>query len=147
MSGVRTIGIIVICALSWCWLGDCRAWAADADFFEKKIRPVLVEHCYECHSGDSKESGLRVDSLAALISGGERGPAIIPGKPNESIFIRAVRHDDTLQMPPDRKLPQAVINDLMQWVSDGAVWPNAEPAPVAAQSASRERLPTPEDRQ
>lgn len=121
--------------------------ATDADFFEKKVRPVLIEHCYECHSGDSKESGLKVDSLAALLVGGERGPALVPGKPNESVMIQAIRHDDTLQMPPERKLPQSVINDLMLWVKDGAVWPDAAPAAVTTKPANIERKPTDEDRQ
>ncbi len=82
--------------------------------------------------GDSQESNLKVDSLASLLTGGDRGPALVVGKPNESILIQAIRHDDTLQMPPDRKLPQAVINDLMLWVSEGAVWPDAGPVTVAA---------------
>jgi hypothetical protein len=121
--------------------------AGDSEFFEKKIRPVLIEHCYECHSGEEKESGLRVDSLGALLAGGERGPALVPGKPNESVMIQAIRHDDTLQMPPDRKLPQAVINDMMQWVKEGAVWPDAPPVVVAAKPTSSERKPSDEDRQ
>ncbi len=122
------------------------ALADENEFFEKKIRPILVEHCHECHSGEAKESGLHVDSLAALISGGERGPAIIPGKPNESPFITAIRHDDTLQMPPSKKLPQPVIEDLMKWVQDGAAWPNAEAVPVTPRSPLEERLPSDDDR-
>ena len=121
--------------------------AQDAEFFEKKIRPVLVEHCFECHSGDEHESGLRVDSLAALLAGGERGPALVPGKPNEGTFLPAVRHDDTLQMPPNKKLPQAVIADLTRWVQEGALWPNAEPVKIAPRQAAQERLPSEEDRQ
>ncbi len=123
------------------------AVAQDAEFFEKKIRPVLVEHCFECHSGDEHESELRVDSLAALLVGGDRGPAIVRGKPNEGTFLPAVRHDDTLQMPPNKKLPQAVIADLTRWVQEGAIWPNAEPVQVAPRPVATERLPTEEDRQ
>ncbi len=120
--------------------------ADDAEFFEQKIRPILVEHCFECHSGMEKESGLRVDSLASLLTGGERGPALVPGKPDDSVLIQAVRHDDTLQMPPERKLPQPVINDLMQWVKEGAVWPNSEAVAIAPHPMATERLPTDEDR-
>ena len=123
------------------------AAAQDAEFFEKKIRPVLVEHCFECHSGDEHESELRVDSLSALLAGGDRGAAIVPGKPNEGTFLPAVRHDDTLQMPPNKKLPQAVIADLTRWVQEGAIWPNSEPVHVAPRPAAIERLPTEEDRQ
>lgn len=121
--------------------------ADDTEFFEKKIRPVLIEHCFECHSGESKESGLQVDSLAALLTGGERGPAIVPGKPDESLLIQAVRHDDTLQMPATRKLPQSVIEDLSQWVREGAVWPNSEPVAIVARLSVAERMPTDEERQ
>ena len=69
------------------------AWGDESgdEFFETRIRPLLVAQCYECHSEDSAESGLRVDSRAALLTGGERGPAIVPGKPDESLLISAVR--------------------------------------------------------
>ena len=139
----------VLCLLSlatFLVLPPRSAAAQDTEFFEKKIRPVLVEYCFECHSGDEHESQLRVDSLAALLVGGERGPAIVPGKPNEGTFLPAVRHDDTLQMPPNKKLPQAVIADLTRWVQEGAVWPNAEPVQVAPRPVATERLPTEEDR-
>ena len=88
---------------------------------------MLVDHCYECHSGASAESELRVDSLGALLSGGTRGPAIVPGKPAESIFISAVNHGELLKMPPKDKLPTAKIAAFVRWVNDGAVWPDAEP--------------------
>ena len=114
-----------------------RLIAADSEFFEKKIRPVLAEHCFDCHSADAQESGLRVDSLSGMLIGGERGPAIVPGKPDESLLISAVRHSDTLQMPANRKLPQPIIDDLAQWVRDGAEWPNAEPIEVSAIPAAR----------
>ena len=121
--------------------------AGDADFFEKRIRPVLVTHCFECHSGETQESGLRVDSLNGLLTGGERGPAIVPGKPDESLLISAIRHSDTLQMPAARKLPQPLIDDMAQWVREGAEWPNAEPVTVAPMPAVQERLPTEAEKQ
>ena len=120
--------------------------ADNTEFFEKKIRPVLIEHCFECHAGESKESGLHVDSLAALLTGGERGPAIVPGKPDESLLIQAVRHDDTLQMPATRKLPQTVIEDLSQWVREGANWPNSDSVTVTERPIVAERMPTDEER-
>ncbi len=102
-------------------------------FFEKKIRPLLIQHCFECHSEDAEESGLRVDSLTAMLRGGERGPAIVVGKPEESLLISAVRHGELLKMPPKRKLSTAQVADLEQWIARGAPWPGAAPvtAPVA----------------
>src|SRR5690348_4542694 len=94
--------------------------AEDLEFFEKRVRPVLVEYCFECHAGGEKatKGGLRLDAREGWAAGGDSGPAIVPGKPDESLLIQAVRYDDTaLQMPPDGKLPQAVIDDLVAWVA------------------------------
>ncbi|QDV49726.1 DUF1553 domain-containing protein [Gimesia fumaroli] len=106
--------------------------AADADlkkevFFEKRIRPLLVNQCYDCHSEDSVESGLRVDSLSALVQGGERGPSVIVGKPEQSLLISAVNHSGQLHMPPKDKLSQKEISDLTEWIRLGAYWPNSKP--------------------
>ena len=98
-----------------------------AEFFEKRIRPLLINQCYDCHSEGSVESGLRVDSLAGLIRGGERGPALVPGKPKESLLISAVQHSGQLHMPLKDKLNQKEISDLIEWVQAGAYWPNAKP--------------------
>ena len=93
-------------------------------FFETRIRPVLATTCIKCHAQKRTENNLRVDRRAALIKGGDSGPAIVPGNPEKSLLIRAVRyHDDDLKMPPDKKLPDAVVSDFEQWVRDGAVWP------------------------
>ena len=124
--------------------------AADGEFFEKRIRPVLHEHCVECHGAEKQKGGLRMDSRAALLKGGETGDVVVPGKPDDSLLLRAVRHvDKDLQMPPAKagpKLPDAVIADLAEWVKAGAVWP-AGAAPVAAEKekfdleARKKRLP------
>ncbi|MFO0869616.1 MAG: DUF1549 domain-containing protein, partial [Pirellulales bacterium] len=116
------------------------AWGAEpttaqTEFFEKKIRPVLVERCFECHAEDAQEGELRVDSLAALLRGGSRGPAIRPGDPQRSLLVVAVGHGETLQMPPKRKLPASQIADLAEWVRQGAPWPN-QPLPPQAGTAS-----------
>lgn len=102
------------------------------DFFEQKIRPVLVEHCYACHSTQTKKikGGLRLDDREHLRKGGASGPAIVPGQPNESLLIQALRYDK-LQMPPKRKLPDAVIADFAHWVTIGA------PDPRTAHAASK----------
>jgi hypothetical protein len=95
----------------------------DLAFFEKRIRPVLVDRCYECHSAESAElqGGLLVDSRETLLRGGAKGPAIVPGDVNHSLLIEAVRFgNDSMQMPPDGKLSDAEIADLEQWVRLGA---------------------------
>lgn len=107
--------------------------AAGIEFFEKKIRPVLVEHCYKCHNVELKKpkGGLLVDSREGLLKGGESGPAIVPGKPDESWLIKAVRYERAdLKMPQNGKLPAAVIADLEKWVSMGA--PDPRKANLAA---------------
>jgi hypothetical protein len=102
--------------------------ATAVNFFETKIRPVLVKQCYDCHGPESdNESGLRLDSLAAILQGGRSGPAIIPGKPRKSLLILAVNHDPSLTaMPPKTKLSRREIADLTSWVRRGAPWPNAK---------------------
>ncbi len=100
------------------------------DFFEKKIRPVLVKDCYKCHSAEAGrvKGGLRVDTRDGLLKGGDSGPAIVPGNPDKSPLIRAVRYRDrNLQMPPDdKKLPASQIADLEAWVRMGAPDPRAD---------------------
>src|SRR3954470_20105831 len=86
--------------------------SAAVTFFETRVRPVLAERCYKCHGPDKQKNGLRVDSLAALLKGGATGPAVRPGKPEESLLIGAVRHGELFQMPPRTKLPAREIADL-----------------------------------
>lgn len=100
-----------------------------AEFFEKRIRPVLVEQCYKCHSRQSgkERGGLRLDSREALRRGGDSGPAIIPGKPDESILIKSIRHaTPELRMPRGSKLSASVIADFERWVANGAPDPRDE---------------------
>jgi len=138
---VILIGSIV---LSAAWPAICRAedeaTAAGEAFFEKKIRPLLVKRCYECHSAKSKKlkGGLRVDSHAALLSGGDSGPAVAPNKPQDSLLIVAVNYqEEDLQMPPKGKLPEAEIALLTEWVRRGAPFPktHATTRPVAEEKA------------
>lgn len=97
------------------------------EFFEKRIRPVLVQHCYECHSVDSKilRGGLMVDSRGGLLQGGDTGPAVVPGAPGESLLLAALRHE-SYEMPPQGKLPAAVIQDFETWIANGAADPRTE---------------------
>jgi hypothetical protein len=108
---------------------------AATDFFEKKVRPILVEHCYKCHAAGAKKLGghLRLDSREAVLKGGDTGPALVPGKPEESLLVAAVRYDDdALKMPPSGKLPDAAIADLEDWVTRGAPHPRELPAQLEA---------------
>ena len=100
------------------------------EFFEKKIRPVLVKSCYECHSASAKELGgkLRLDHRDGLLKGGETGPAVVPKKPGASLLIQAIEYRDDLEMPPDGKLPARVIADFRTWIKQGAVDPRKKPA-------------------
>src|SRR5215204_6278160 len=92
------------------------------EFFEKKIRPILANNCYACHSSKLKTpmGGLVLDSKAGLLKGGDSGPAIVPGKPTESLLLRALSYNDlNLKMPPTGKLPDVVIADFEQWIAAG----------------------------
>ena len=100
--------------------------ADDNEFFETKVRPVLVEHCYRCHSAQAKKlrGGLRLDSREGMLAGGDSGPALVPGQPDKSRLVEAVAYKNVeLQMPPRGKLPDAAIADLTTWVKIGAPWP------------------------
>jgi hypothetical protein len=99
--------------------------SGDADtFFELKIRPILSNTCFKCHGGDKISNGLRLDSRANLLMGGDGGPAIVPGQPEKSLLITAIRHTDGgLKMPPDKRLTDEQISDFIQWVRNNAPWP------------------------
>lgn len=101
------------------------------DFFENQIRPLLVQRCASCHT-QAASSGLRVDSRDALLKGGERGAAIVPGNPDGSLLIQAVRQEGALKMPKGGKLTAREISDLVGWVKMGAPWPKAAPALVVS---------------
>jgi len=124
----------------WCWrilsllvvvAMPAMAWAKSAprddaslvEFFEKSVRPLLVAHCYTCHSADTNSrGGLRVDDRNGLIVGGGHGPAVIPGKPDESLLIKAVTRVGELKMPPERPLSDSDVAILKRWIRDGAAW-------------------------
>ena len=96
--------------------------AAKVRFFETKIRPLLAKRCFKCHGEEKQQGGLRVDAGANLLKGGESGPSIVPGRPDESILIESVRYE-SFEMPPDGQLPKEEIALLERWVADGAFWP------------------------
>jgi len=107
------------------------------EFFEKQVRPVLAQRCFSCHSGRAKElkGGLRLDSRELILSGGDTGPAAVPGKSSESLLVDAINYGDTFQMPPKTKLPAREIEILTRWVTDGMAWAAGEPTAVAESSS------------
>lgn len=115
----------------------CAAQDERIEFFEKKIRPVLEEHCLACHSGKLEEplGGLRLDSRDAVLRGGGNGPALVAGDPEQSLIVKALGYKDpTLKMPPTGKLPDRTIDDFRHWIAQGAEDPRiAEPKKQASQ--------------
>ncbi|MFO1094435.1 MAG: PSD1 and planctomycete cytochrome C domain-containing protein [Planctomycetaceae bacterium] len=112
-------GGIVLVAAATC-LGDDPGLAV----FESAIRPVLVQHCYECHSADAEakgnlEAGLRLDTKQGMLTGGDAGPAVLPGDPENSLLLAALRREQD-QMPPSGRLPDAVIDKFAKWIAMGA---------------------------
>ncbi len=114
-----------------CLAGELSRNAADFSHFERKVRPLLVEHCYECHSSQSKtvHGGLRLDSSDALQQGGDSGPSIDIANPAASLLLAAVRYEGDIQMPPNGPLPASAISELTAWVEQGAPIPPAVDVP------------------
>ena len=108
-------------------------------FFEQKIRPILAARCFECHGDKKQEGSLRLDSRALAIKGNESGPAIVPGKPDESRLVEVVGYQDAIRMPPKQKLADAEIALLAEWIKLGAPFP----APAAATGPALGELATP----
>ena len=136
----KSRGCVTLLACVWLLVSVATAAdepsAEELDFFETRIRPVLVEHCYECHSAaaESPKGGLRVDLRETLKRGGDTGPSIVPGQPDNSLLIDAVRYG-SLEMPPTGKLPDRVVADLVKWVAMGAPDPrDGKPADTASRA-------------
>lgn len=131
-------------------VGSARAGEAADELFETRIRPVLVGVCLPCHGGRKTESGLKVDSRQALVAGGDRGAALVPGSVGASLLIEAIRGtNDEIKMPPKGRLPKDVVADFERWVGGGAAWPAGMPrastvqAPEAAHWAFQKINPAP----
>ena len=108
-----------------------------AEFFEMRVRPVLAQQCFACHSA-SAMGGLEMKSREALLKGGDSGPSVVPGHPEQSLLIQAVRQThDRLKMPPESKLAEEQIENLVTWIRAGAVWPDDSPSASAARKAGR----------
>lgn len=136
--------------LSFVLLGTTAARANELtpeqiDFFETQVRPVLVNHCAECHGEDVQEAGLRLDHRATAMKGSDVGPVIVPGDVEASRLVHAIRHqDEETQMPPDEALPAEAVASLETWIRGGAHWPVLEgegglpPDPVSRTDEIRE---------
>ncbi len=94
----------------------------DERFFEQRIQPLLRESCLKCHGGERIRNNLDVSTRADLLRGGDHGPALVPGEPEKSLLIKAVRYQDNLHMPPKGKLDARQIDDLIDWIKRGAPW-------------------------
>src|SRR6188768_1282114 len=108
------VGVCTLVALLAAGRGHGQA-PSSTEFFEKKVRPLLVARCLECHGADPKKvkGGLRLTSRVELLQGGDSGPAVVPGKPGESLLLKAVRHtSDDLKMPPKGRLKDSEVADL-----------------------------------
>jgi len=120
--------------LLWLLGGPLVATAEQFDFFEQRIRPLLVEHCYRCHSESSEKlkGGLRLDTRAGIRQGGDSGrPAVVPGRAQESLMVEAIRYsNEKLQMPPKGRLSEGQVNDVVRWINAGAPDPRTNAGPA-----------------
>ncbi len=151
--GRRLLMTVCIAALAAICLGDriaaaeeLKPDAAQIEFFEKQVRPMLAENCFGCHGPTKQKAKLRLDSRTALLEGGDSGPAVIPGQPDDSRLIKAIHYGDELQMPPRGKLSEEQIVTLTTWVKMGAPWPDSSEAPSAPVEPTKHRVLTAEDR-
>jgi Protein of unknown function (DUF1549)/Protein of unknown function (DUF1553)/Planctomycete cytochrome C len=126
-----------------CALGQAHARAGDTDstsasarerFFEQNVRPLLAERCYSCHAAKKQKGGLRLDSIEAILKGGESGPAIVPGKPEESLLVSAINYEGP-EMPPSGKLAPEKVAVLTRWIASGAAWPIRDRSPHTEQKS------------
>ena len=127
---------LLLGALAWSRAGEREGY----DLFERRVRPVLVERCYDCHGEKKQKGGLRLDSAAAVLKGGDSGPVLVPGQPGESRLVQAVSWSNPdLQMPPKNKLAEADIAALTEWVKLGAPDPRTN---VVSRTALPATAPT-----
>ncbi|MEM6472528.1 MAG: DUF1549 domain-containing protein, partial [Planctomycetota bacterium] len=121
-----TFSIFALSSLPATVRGD-QAAAKKQAYFENNIRPLLAKHCFECHNATKQEGGVRLDFRQAMLTGGDSGPTIVPGKPEESLLIEVVRYE-SLEMPPEGPLDEQDVAKLVRWVRQGAYWPDDDVA-------------------
>src|SRR4051794_30433039 len=118
--GCASFGVLAASAVSLAATPE--PTAEQVKFFEEKVRPILAENCYKCHGSEKQKGSLRLDMREAVLEGGESGPVVVPGKPNESALVEAVKWQ-SLEMPPNGKLSESQIATLTEWVRIGAPMP------------------------
>jgi mono/diheme cytochrome c family protein len=135
---MKQVNVLLLVA----WIGGCCLGAtgsaqekkptpAAVQFFESKVRPVLAANCFECHGAKKQKRGLRLDSLAGMLEGGDNGPVIVPGHPEKSLLVKVINHDGDVKMPSkSKKLPKEQIDALAQWIKMGAPWPGDGKTPA-----------------
>lgn len=144
--GVATGGLVALCVAAQmlcrmpaaleCHAAD-NATPEQLRFFESQIRPLLITRCLGCHGAQKHEGGLRLDSLAAMLKGGDSGEGVVvPGKPDESLLVEAIRYQ-SLQMPPKERLPEPEVDLLVKWVAAGAFWPGKPSDTVVARDSDK----------
>jgi hypothetical protein len=113
----------IICLLA---LGATALAGREADrdqrFFDTKVAPILAKRCLGCHNRELNNGNISFLDRDSLLKGGSRGPAIVPGHPEQSVLVNVLRHDGEVQMPPGRKLPPREVRILTEWIRRGAVW-------------------------
>jgi cytochrome c553 len=124
-----TLWALLVAAAAWPQAVSAQAPSAQAaEFFEARVRPVLADNCFSCHGPKRQRGGLRLDSAAGLRKGGDSGAVVVPGHPEKSLLVQAVRHAGERKMPPEKKLPPHAVADLAAWVRMGAPWPESAAA-------------------
>ena len=98
--------------------------SSGAEYFEIHVRPLIATRCQKCHGADKQEMGLRLDRRETFFRGGDDGPVVVPGNPDKSLLIQAVRHSGEVKMPPNESLSDTEIATLTDWVKSGAPWPD-----------------------
>src|SRR5689334_22058428 len=138
LKGMKPALTITLCLMA---IAAARADLAPARLFVEKVKPILDSRCVSCHGTEKQKGGLRLDSREAALKGGENGPALVPGKPEQSLLVQAVMHTKPdLGMPPKEKLTTNDIAVLAQWIRNGAVWPAASVAAGTPRLAQGEKL-------
>ncbi len=108
---------------------------AQVEFFESRIRPILAEHCWSCHGPKKQSGGLRLDSRKSILEESDHGPIVVPGDPERSALVRAIRQTGQIKMPPKSKLPPQAVEALIAWIKMGASWPEDKATPIGAKEA------------
>lgn len=133
---LRLLTLLLCCTVSAVLIAD-----EPEHHFIDKVKPLLDSRCVSCHGADKVKGGLRMDSRAALLSGGDSGPALVPSKPSESLIIQAVLHaNKDLEMPPKEKLTARDVAVLERWIADGAPWPETKPTALVESTPRGEKI-------